>query len=228
MRPAKHFLNPQFKAPNIVEVDLDPAVLARCDPLIEEVRGAHTADGAVRAGGLDLYVSRPDSWASDVAWISQDDLAGYGFFKALFDDLDIARHVADHVDHDGELVLYSGFFVTRTQCSATDFHVDWKDGGNNGFTLLAPLTDHGDQFELAYQRFDGSIGSYRYQAGKGVLFGSLFRHGTGLGRTDQPAVLLCFNFGTDRMEHWPALAVTTADQGRTHVRPDGVFVRVDS
>jgi len=36
-------------------------------------------------------------------------------------------------------------------------------------------------------------------------------------------VLLCFNFGTDKMEHWPSIERTAARQGLLICRPDGAF-----
>ena len=56
------------------------------------------------------------------------------------------------------------------------------------------------------------------------MFGEHFTHSTAAGRSDKPAVLLAFQFGTDRMERWGHM-VASAYQGGFYCQPDGTFVR---
>jgi hypothetical protein len=225
-RAKKQFLSPRFKAPNVFEVECDLEVLARCDPMIAPIRAAAAVagKGAVSAGPLRLFKTGPSDWSSDIAWISQDDRESYDWFKALFDDLGLAAQVERHVTFDKAIVLYSGFFVTRSQCQSPHFHFDWIGGNNDAFTLVTPLTEHAGHFDLIYRQFDGCQGAYPYRLGKGLLFGDWFEHSTSVDNTGEQEVLLSMSFGTDRMENWPAISKTAAQQGRTHVQPDGLFV----
>src|SRR5260370_1236238 len=106
----KHFISPVFKAVNVLEVEVDPAVVGALADFVEPIRGlAGAPKGAVTVNGLDFFIQSPN-WKSDVRWISQNSAACYAFWNRLFHDLGIADHVAKYIDHDQKLVLYSGFF----------------------------------------------------------------------------------------------------------------------
>jgi hypothetical protein len=48
--------------------------------------------------------------------------------------------------------------------------------------------------------------------------------GFDMGGNPEPVVLLCFEFGSDKMEHWPKIYPNIAKQA-THLRqPDGQFI----
>jgi hypothetical protein len=69
------------------------------------------------------------------------------------------------------------------------------------------------------------VGDYDYKPGEAVAFGDNFEHSTKPGQSAGPVALLCFEFGTDRMNHWPNIYRTVGKQV-THIRqPDGKFVR---
>jgi hypothetical protein len=122
--------------------------------------------------------------------------------------------------------LYNSFLIIRSRCTEPDFHFDWRDANNEAFTLMTPLTDNFSGFGMLYKRLDGSTGEYEYKRGEALIFGDDFLHSTKPGVSDEPVVLLCFNFGTDKMEHWPSIQRTAARQGLLVCRPDGQFQRL--
>ena len=225
---AKHFIDPEFAAANVREVALDAGKLAPALALASQVQALTDADRFVQleyAGQtVNLSAKRPDNWRSDISWWSADDPDSFAYFQRLFDDLGMAGVVAPYVDHSEQIRLFAGFFVMRRWCTEEDMHFDWDEGNNDGFTLMAPLTANAADLGLAYLDFRLQRRVYSYTMGRGVVFGDLFMHSTQAGETDEPAVFLCFNFGTDKMDRWPQLSQTTGHQGRLHRRPDGVFV----
>lgn len=226
---ARHFLDPQLQAPNVREVTLDLQKLSPALALAPQMQALTDADQIVQlevAGrAVRLSAKRPRKWNSDIAWWSADDQESFAYFQRLFDDLRMAEVVAPYVDYRDQIRLFAGFFVVRRWCREETMHVDWIDGQNDGFTLLAPLTDNCAEMGLAYEDFRSQRRVYSYATGRGVVFGDRFLHSTEAGEAERPAVLLCFNFGTDKMDRWPQLSKTTARQGRLHRRPDGVFVQ---
>ena len=57
------------------------------------------------------------------------------------------------------------------------------------------------------------------------MFGDNFAHSTKPGRSDEPVVLLCFQFGTDKMEHWPEINAQLNTQATLLRLPDGTLAR---
>jgi len=96
---------------------------------------------------------------------------------------------------------------------------------NEAFTVLTPISDNARNFGLLYRKATGEIADYEYRSGEGILFGDNFLHSTKPGASDEPVALLCFQFGTDRMEHWPAIYAQMYRQVTQVRRPDGRFVR---
>ncbi|CAN5171432.1 hypothetical protein BH11PSE2_BH11PSE2_16090 [soil metagenome] len=224
----KQFINPQMRAPNVLEVDIPPGLIDSLKDVVRQVQAIRIKSGdVVLDGGLTLHVTGPEGWDSDIRWISQADEAGYGFFEPLFRQSGVTDAVAEFIDYDRQIRLYSGFFVSRSLCSKPRFHADWVKGDNDAFTLIAPLTENCAGMGLVYRDITGREVDYPYRLGKGIVFGDHFVHATQAGRTSEPAVLLSFSFGTDRMENWPAISHTAAHQGICHRRPDGVFVRTE-
>jgi hypothetical protein len=40
----------------------------------------------------------------------------------------------NHIDFNNRIIMYSGFFVVRSECQTPNFHHDWvADCNNNGF-----------------------------------------------------------------------------------------------
>lgn len=221
---AKHWIDPTFLAPNVVEVDVEPVLMEGLQPFVEEIQAGPLAPGDVTLQGLRFFHRTKRKWRSDVGWISAADERCYALFEDLFDRMGLAEKLAPRLNCDREVRLYSGFFVTRSHCTETDFHVDWLDGDNRGFTFLGAVSNNAGEIPMNYLTVRKEVREYRYPPGKGVVFGDRFLHSTGPGQTKLPTVLLCFNFGTDRMEDWGPLERTCASQSRLYRRPDGVFV----
>lgn len=220
-------MSPRFLAPNVMEIDCDMGAFAPATELLPYIQPVETDRAAITlASGLQFNtLAMSPLWASDILWISQDDLPTYQFFDAMFRASGIGEQVAHRIDYDRKLRLYSGFFVTRSRCERTDFHVDWVEANNDAFTFLMPLTNNCSQMGLTYLNVRGGMVDYAYKMGKGLVFGDHFQHATSPGQTDERCVLLCFTFGTDRMGNWPRIAETAAAQGRVHCRPDGILMR---
>lgn len=206
----KHFLNSAMLAPNVMTVAVDPAIVDRF---------ALFAD-SVDAGE---YASHHPRWNSDIRWISPRTEAGFAPFDAAFAELGIADHVRPYLDLEREVRLYAGFVVVRSRCEAPDFHLDWIDTGNEAFTLLTPIGAPRGGFGLLYRTLAGAVADYDYRVGEAILFGDNFVHSTRPGQSTEPVALLCFNFGTDKIEHWPRIRTTAAYQGELVRRPDGRF-----
>lgn len=226
-------------APALAEVKrlFDAALLPRLvdDNLIEEIGkrliacelidGQEHGNYFVMRGGSSTNEELFDS--SDLSWISVDDEDTFDRFAAIFDEMGIAEQLAPVIDLDHSVRLYSCFFVIRSRCSQPNMHTDWPQSvGTNAFTLLTPLEDYQtDNFQLLYEDSFGDVHQYRYRAGEAICFGSDFVHSTQPGRSldGRPHAFLCFTFGSDKQEHWPAIAPTiNGYQSRFLHRYDGV------
>ena len=206
----KHFLDPDWLAPNAMRVPVDPAVAAGFADLVNT---------PLPPG---YHAERP-GWDSDIRWISAAEKATFARFQAAFDALDVARHVDDYVAVDRAIRLYQGFVVVRSECAKADFHLDWEDTGNQAFTLLTPIGQPTAGFGMLFRALTGETRSYDYRPGEALIFGDQFLHSTAPGHSDQPTALLSFTFGTDRMADWPAIRRTAGYQGGLVQRPDGVL-----
>jgi hypothetical protein len=207
----KHFLNREMLALNVTTFEVDSEIVAEF------------ANHAELPGGYSTV--KPGGWNSDIEWISASDEQSFAVFQSAFDGLEIGPKLAPYLDLELEPRLYAGFLVVRRECREPHFHVDWTGANNEAFTLMTPVTPARDDFGLLYERLDGSIGDYGYKRGQAIAFGDNFRHSSKPVSSDDPLVLLCFEFGTDKMEHWPNIYRTVGKQV-THIRqPDGQFVR---
>lgn len=207
----KHFINHDLLALNVMTFPLDPNV-------VEEFAGLeYDVPGFSR-------VKPPKEWNSDIEWISARDESTFAIFQSAFDRLRIAASARPYLDVDREVRLYAGFLVVRSHCSAPHFHVDWSETNNEAFTFMTPVHRGPEGFGLLYKRLDGTIGDYCYRRGEGIAFGDKFEHSTKPGRADSPVVLLCFVYGTDKMEHWPKINRTVGTQVTHLRRPDGTFM----
>jgi hypothetical protein len=193
------------------EIDVDLAVIQEFKSLLGDTALANQ------------FITIDPNWDSDVRWISPNSPETFSYFQSRFERLDIASHVLPWLDIETCVRMYSGFFVTRSRCEAPTFHVDWQNTGNQAFTLLTPITDNTDGFGMLYREYDGSESVYSYKQGKALILGDDFIHSTQPGRSEQPVTLLSFTFGTDKMEYWPNIALTAANQGNLFCLPDGSF-----
>lgn len=223
------FLNTRLMAANVLEVEIDAAVLHNLAPLAAETQAMDTVgETYALTNGIRLYTESPSaSWSSDIRWLSHADEQSYRWFEALFDRLDLADLVAPFVPHDQAIRLYAGFFVTRSRCGTLGMHYDWATAGNHAFTLMAPLTPGGEALGLVYEDARGLQRTFEYRLGRGIVFGTRFLHSTAIGELPERSVFLSMTFGTDRMEHWAELAETAGRQAAFFRQPDGTFVARD-
>ena len=207
----KHFLNPDLLAPNVMTAAVDPAIVREFLPLCE---------GA--ADDPSLFTMHP-GWKSDIQWISANSIERFEMFESAFRRLGIAALVEPYLDLDKEVRLYAGFIIERSRCWDRNFHVDWMKTGNEAFTLLTPISDNASEMGILFEKLSRQIGSYAYKVGEAIVFGDNFLHSTQPGETAEPNYLLCFQFGTDRMEHWDKIVRTAGTQSQLIRQPDGAF-----
>ena len=167
-------------------------------------------------------VVRP-RWNSDIRWIGPRSPDAYRLFESAFERLGIPRCVEPMLDLDHEPRMYAGFLVTRRRCRKPDFHVDWRNTQGQAFTLMTPASGNPSGFGLLYRDDSGSIREYDYAPGEAIFFTDDFMHSTKPGASDEPVVLLCFTFGTDRMTYWDRIRATSGSQSALMCRPDGEF-----
>jgi hypothetical protein len=208
----KHFINPELGAPNALVIPVDEDAGRDLLPIAD-----------MAAPDTDFEVVEPN-WKSDIRWISANSPEAFHRFEQAFQRTNAATHVAQYLDLEREVRLYAGYLVVRSQCSEPDFHIDWDRTNNEAFTLVTPLTANSEGFGMLYRRMDGSIGDYQYKLGEAIIFGDHFVHSTKPGQSEQPVVLLTFNFGTDKMAHWDSILRTAGYQSKMIRRPDGQFV----
>lgn len=208
-----HFLSQEMLAVNVKTFPVDPEIIAEF------------AEPSQLPGRIISVAPKRDKWHSDIEWISPDDEEGFEFFQSAFERLGVPAQVAEHLEIDREVRLYFGFLVVRSRCTETYFHCDWRDLNNEAFTFMAPASPNADGFGLLYKKLTGETGEYDYRPDEGIVFGDNFEHATKPGASDEPVVLLSFEFGTDRMDRWPGMYDRLKKQATLIRRPDGAFVR---
>jgi len=168
-------------------------------------------------------------WNGDLRWISANNMKGFDFFDGYFNKLKIAEKTKALLGDCGELIMYSGFFVTRTHTAAPYFHVDFSAGvGLNAFTLMTPVTATGDVGNLLYHDAYDEEQIYKYSQGTAVCFGGGFYHSTQPFESKQTYTFLCFTFGVTDMSLWDEIADTAAEQSLIYRHPTRGIVRVKS
>lgn len=206
----RHFVNHGLRGPNVMTVPVNRSIVAEFDS-----PELHRSSG---------FESMNPNWDSDIRWVSPSTPETHEIFESAFERMGIGDRVRYYLDIENEVRLYAGFLVIRSECRTPHFHVDWIKTGNEAFTMLTPVTPNSDGFGLLYKTLDGQVAEYDYKPGEAILFGDEFHHSTKPGRSVQPVVLLCFEFGTDKMEHWPKIYHTIGQQSGMLRQPDGKFV----
>jgi hypothetical protein len=209
----KQFINPALNAPNAKTIAIDRRIVSEfAEPESLPCR---------------LISVAPDrsEWNSDIEWFSPDDEAGFAVFQSAFERLCIPQQAAPFLDLEEQVRLYIGFLVVRRHCAQPYFHTDWRQLNNEAFTVLTPVTANADNFGLLYGKLSGEVGNYDYRQGEAIMFGDDFVHSTRPGHSKDPVILLCFQFGTDKMKHWPGIYPQLETQATQVQRPDGVIMR---
>ena len=139
---------------------------------------------------------------------------------SYFERLEIVRKTQELIGDCGELIMYSGFFVVRSEATATSYHQDYSSGvGMNAFTLMTPVQPTGETGNLLFHDSAGEEHVYRYKTGTAVCFGSDFMHSTEPFKSTSPYVFLCFTYGVRNPELWDLIAETVAEQGIFYRHP---------
>lgn len=208
----KQVLNKKLGALNIIELSVDTSLL---EPFVNQYRkGLSPQD----------YCTVSPGWSSDIKWISNNSLSSYKQFLNLFSQLELEKISKDIITHERRIMLYSGFYVTRSKCEAPNYHVDWSEkSANNAFTLICPLIQPEDGLNLLYKDINGREKQYTYQIGKAIIFGHRFIHSTSIGHSSSESVLLSMTFGTDIMDLWAPISETAGSQGKLVRLPNGLF-----
>ena len=164
------------------------------------------------------------SWNSDIKWISVNTRYMYDEFLNIFKsiNLDIFNEI---IDLKKEIRCYSVFFVTRTKCNKPNFHTDFNKTGNNGFTLMTPLTniDNDKKGHLLYKDKDGKERVYKYKRGECIIFGDSFVHSTQPYKNKE-VTFLCFTFGSDKKNYWKNIFQSIGTQQKNIMRYDKKYV----
>lgn len=175
---------------------------------------------------LRFHVEHPP-WKSDIRWISSADARTLAtFWQPLFDRMRLRELFCSL----GEMVLFSGYFVSRQCTRASRFHADFGDTGGKAFTLMTPLYDMSALSEchlLAERSEGGPLQQFRYELGQAVIFGDRFVHATQTGDAPSPLCFLCFTFGDRRMTatQWEAAEYYIANQCVVYYDPSGKLVQ---
>ena len=210
----KKFVDEMMAAPNVLRIAVDRHITEELAQFTQS-----------RIARWRLFSKSPP-WSSDIRWYSAWSKRDFSRFRSIFERLGVAPHVEPYLDLENQVRLYNAQLVVRSKCTRPNFHVDWIDTNNEAFTLMTPLTNNCGAFGMLYKKLDGSIGEYEYKLGEALIFGDDFIHSTKPGESDDPVVLLCFNFGTDKMKHWPTIERTAARQCLLTCRPDGLLQRL--
>lgn len=244
-----HF-NRDLCAPNVWEIDIDPAIIDDAAELALSASPHARLDAydmctqwladtqkdtydRIRTPSGCFFAQRVRKWSSDLGWVSVDDAAAYEHFERLFHRMRLPERFASVVPHTSTLRLFSAFYVVRSRCTEPSWHDDYfRSVGTDALTLITPLHDYEEtsSFQLLYrtgvESLEGGEGTtrrYVYRKGRALVFGSRFEHATepGAGRDGEAHVYLSLTFGTDEQARWADIGRTLETQSRLLVQPDG-------
>ena len=88
---------------------------------------------------------------------------------------------------------------------------------------MSPLIQPNDAIHLTYKDINGKKCKYKYKCGKSLIFGRDFWHSTEVGKSSSKSVLLCLEFGTDKMQFCDSILDTLGQQGSFYRLPNGTF-----
>lgn len=224
--------NRTLGAYNVFEVPIDLSVIDAASKIYDQHIAPRVADQAgpfESEGGLAFYVKHPEGWGSNISWWSADDASTHHLFDGeYFQKIRFDEQLLRLIDVDTAVRMYCPFFVVRSRCEQTRFHSDYdNEVGTNGYTLMTPVQDMSSDLDghLEYLDVWGRRRMYRYRRGTAVVFGPGFIHGTQRMLAGPSRAFLCFTFGSDKEEHWPALKKTVGTWSRQVCRPGGTLIR---
>ena len=231
-QPDMHRLpfNRALGAHNVYEIRVDPSLIESAKAIFRQHIEPRVNDpcGTFYSRELAFHVNRPPDWGSDISWWSADDAQTYRYFeRELFQKLNLGEPFDRLIDTARAIRLYCPFFVVRSRCEETFYHVDFEPGcGTNAYTLMTPLEDMTamDDGHLAYLDASGRSSIYRYEKGTAIVFGASFYHGTQVVAGGPPRALLCFTFGSDKEKYWPEIRKSIYYQSRVLCTPGGALL----
>ncbi len=215
----KFFLNKTFNADNVLEIEIDIEKFKE----LEIIKNSYIWNTNKDIFPSDKFTSTKPDWGGDMEWISSNNMDTYNLFLKGFQSLDLDKLFRERgiIECKNQLRLYSGFFLKRSS-SEKNFHRDWSGSlKNNAFTLLTPLYQQEDALHLLYKDLSGKECKYKYEIGKGILFGSDFYHSTEAGTSSSSSILVCFQFGTDLAEYNRGVHEAMGTQTPFMILPDG-------
>ena len=224
------FINSKINGRNVLEIpisanisnDLFEYYETYVEPFISDEDCNGRLDGV---SGHEVFCMPPKGWKSDIKWFSVDSISSYEHLIHFFDAMRLRDIFTSIIDVDHNIIVYSMFFVRRSEIPRHYWHVDFMNTTNtNGFTLLTPLQKR-NKIKLAYKDLNGDIQHYKYKKNVGIVFGENFRHATDITRrVEDVEVLFCFTFGTDKMRDWSIIKTTVASQGSHYMHPRNGFI----
>jgi hypothetical protein len=222
-------INRDLNAPNVIELSVDHSAVAQSYEEVKDILGVGFFDGIRISGstGIGLY-SLSSDWNGDLRWVSSGNLKGFAFFEKHFGNLKVEEKTKIVLGDCGDLIMYSGFFVIRSQMAAPHYHHDYSIGvGMNALTLMTPVSPIGAQGHLLYEDLDGEERVYEYSPGMAISFGGDFHHSTQPFHTDAPYCFLCFTYGVRDSEQWDLISETVTEQGIIYRHPELGIVETD-
>ncbi len=219
----KFFLNKKFNAKNVTEIQINIEKFKE----LEIIKKSYIWNTNKDIFPSDKFTSIKPNWGGDMEWISSNNMNTYNLFLKGFHSLGLDKFFRDRdiIECQNQLRLYAGFFLKRSS-SKKNFHYDWKGTlKNNAFTLLTPLYQEEDALHLLYKDLSGKECKYKYEIGKGIIFGSDFFHSTEAGTSSSSSILLCFQFGTDLAEYNRGIQDAMGTQTPFMILPDGRCVK---
>lgn len=203
-----------------VEISVEPALLKRALHLYDEVKSYETS------GTLETpFMFMRANWNSDLMWISTNSAEVFHKAKTeLFDSIDISG-ITSSIHVENEVRCFNCFFLRRSTCHGYNWHKDFSFTNYQGFTVIIPLLamEKETRGHLAY-REEGKTKLYTYTFGRGIIFSDGFVHSPHPFVGVVPALFLCFTFGSDKVEYWPAILDCLHTQSQHICRYDGEFV----
>ena len=213
----------------MLELPIEHSTVLECYDQVADILGTGFFEGTKvsEKSGIGLYSLWPQ-WNGDLCWISAGNESAVDFFQGCFDRLQIAKRTQELLGDHGELMMYSGFFVVRSESHETYYHVDYsKEVGLNAMTLMTPVFETGESGNLLYHDTDSVEQTHRYQTGRAVCFGGDFYHSTEPFKSDKQYVFLCFTFGVRDINKWDSIAETVTGQGLFYCHPVNGLTRTE-
>ena len=220
-------INPDLNAPNVIELQVDHSLILQSFTDVEDILGNGFFQGTREspASGIGLYSFCAD-WNGDLRWVSASNEQGFAFFDKYFEALEIQERTQAILGDCGELIMYSGFYVIRSETTEPYYHYDYSTGvGMNAMTLMTPVAATGEDGNLLYENMSETESVYKYRPGVGISFGAEFHHSTQPFKSDIPYAFLCFTYGLRDADQWDLIAETVTEQGVMYRHPIRGIVR---